>query len=252
MQFKDKSLAEFLATIEIHVAALNEAVDAIPRDRIRLHCCWGNWEGPHHHDLPLAKIIDLAFAARPQAISIEAANPRHEHEWEDLREISIPDDKILIPGVIDSTTNFVEHPAVVANRICEAVAAVGELAGQRPVELRPVAAHPPEVPDEATRLPEVGDAPAADERDDHAVGGGQPGQHLGHPRRRDGGRRVVDQLGEDAVVVAGHQQRAAGGDLGQRGVQLRCHPVAPARPSAWARSASKKEVAQCSRSFLAR
>ena len=84
---------------------------------MRLHICWGNYEGPHTHDLPLLKIIDLAFKARPQAISIEAANPRHDHEWEDLADIDIPDDKILIPGVIDSTTNFVEHPRLVAQRI---------------------------------------------------------------------------------------------------------------------------------------
>jgi 5-methyltetrahydropteroyltriglutamate--homocysteine methyltransferase len=84
---------------------------------MRLHICWGNYEGPHTHDLPLLKIIDLAFKASPQAISIEAANPRHDHEWEDLKEIDIPDDKILIPGVIDSTTNFVEHPRLVAQRI---------------------------------------------------------------------------------------------------------------------------------------
>jgi 5-methyltetrahydropteroyltriglutamate--homocysteine methyltransferase len=84
---------------------------------MRLHICWGNYEGPHTHDLPLTKIIDIAFKARPQAISIEAANPRHDHEWEDLAEIDIPDDKILIPGVIDSTTNFVEHPRLVAQRI---------------------------------------------------------------------------------------------------------------------------------------
>jgi 5-methyltetrahydropteroyltriglutamate--homocysteine methyltransferase len=89
----------------------------LPAERMRLHICWGNYEGPHTHDLPLTKIIDIAFKARPQAISIEAANPRHDHEWEDLKTIDIPDDKILIPGVIDSTTNFVEHPRLVAQRI---------------------------------------------------------------------------------------------------------------------------------------
>jgi 5-methyltetrahydropteroyltriglutamate--homocysteine methyltransferase len=84
---------------------------------MRLHICWGNYEGPHNFDLPLTQIIDIAFKGRPQAISIEAANPRHDHEWEDLAQIAIPDDKILIPGVIDSTTNFVEHPRLVAQRI---------------------------------------------------------------------------------------------------------------------------------------
>jgi 5-methyltetrahydropteroyltriglutamate--homocysteine methyltransferase len=92
---------------------------------MRLHICWGNYEGPHTHDLPVTKIIDIAFKARPQAISIEAANPRHDHEWEDLKEVDIPDDKILIPGVIDSTTNFVEHPRLVAQRICQYANIVG-------------------------------------------------------------------------------------------------------------------------------
>jgi 5-methyltetrahydropteroyltriglutamate--homocysteine methyltransferase len=102
---------------ERNIAALNAAIDGLPADRIRLHICWGNYEGPHTHDLPVTKIIDIAFKARLQAISIEAANPRHDHEWEDLKDIKIPDDKILIPGVIDSTTNFVEHPRLVAQRI---------------------------------------------------------------------------------------------------------------------------------------
>jgi 5-methyltetrahydropteroyltriglutamate--homocysteine methyltransferase len=108
---------EFRRIAERNIAALNAATEGLPADRMRLHICWGNYEGPHTHDLPVTKIIDIAFKARPQAISIEAANPRHDHEWEDLKEIDIPDDKILIPGVIDSTTNFVEHPRLVAQRI---------------------------------------------------------------------------------------------------------------------------------------
>ena len=102
---------------ERNIAALNAAIEGLPADRMRLHICWGNYEGPHTHDLPVTKIIDIAFKARVQAFSIEAANPRHDHEWEDLKTIKIPDDKILIPGVIDSTTNFVEHPRLVAQRI---------------------------------------------------------------------------------------------------------------------------------------
>ncbi len=102
---------------ERNIAALNGAIEGLPADRMRLHICWGNYEGPHTHDLPLLKIIDIAFKAHIQAFSIEAANPRHDHEWEDLKGIKIPDDKILIPGVIDSTTNFVEHPKLVAQRI---------------------------------------------------------------------------------------------------------------------------------------
>jgi 5-methyltetrahydropteroyltriglutamate--homocysteine methyltransferase len=117
-QYRDLTDEEFRQNIaERNIAALNAATAGLPADRMRLHICWGNYEGPHTHDLPLAKIIDIAFKARVQAISIEAANPRHEHEWEDLKEIKIPDDKILIPGVIDSTTNFVEHPRLVAQRI---------------------------------------------------------------------------------------------------------------------------------------
>lgn len=116
-QYRDLSDDEFRKIAARNIAAVNAATEGIPADRMRLHICWGNYEGPHTHDLPLLKIIDLAFKARPQAISIEAANPRHDHEWEDLKAVEIPDDKILIPGVIDSTTNFVEHPRLVAQRI---------------------------------------------------------------------------------------------------------------------------------------
>jgi 5-methyltetrahydropteroyltriglutamate--homocysteine methyltransferase len=117
-QYRHLTDEEFRSRIaERNVALLNAATAGLPADRMRLHICWGNYEGPHTHDLPLTKIIDIAFKARPQAISIEAANPRHEHEWEDLKSVQIPDDKILIPGVIDSTTNFVEHPRLVAQRI---------------------------------------------------------------------------------------------------------------------------------------
>jgi len=117
-QYRHLTDEEFRSKIaERNIAALNAAIEGLPADRMRLHICWGNYEGPHTHDLPLTKIIDIAFKARVQAFSIEAANPRHDHEWEDLKTIQIPDDKILIPGVIDSTTNFVEHPRLVAQRI---------------------------------------------------------------------------------------------------------------------------------------
>jgi len=124
--FKDRSEADFLAAMEIHVEAINRATAEIPRERIRLHVCWGNWEGPHTHDLPLATLLPLLYHARVGALSIEFANPRHQHEYAALRRNPLPPDMILIPGVIDSTTNFVEHPEVVANRLCEAVAAVGD------------------------------------------------------------------------------------------------------------------------------
>jgi 5-methyltetrahydropteroyltriglutamate--homocysteine methyltransferase len=118
-QYRDLTDDEFREKIaERNIAALNAATEGLPADRMRLHICWGNYEGPHTQDLPLLKIIDIAFKARPQGISIEAANPRHGHEWEDFKGIKIPDDKILIPGFIDSTTNFVEHPRLVAQRIC--------------------------------------------------------------------------------------------------------------------------------------
>jgi 5-methyltetrahydropteroyltriglutamate--homocysteine methyltransferase len=116
-QYRNLSDDEFRKIAERNIAALNAATEGIPAEKMRLHICWGNYEGPHSFDLPLLKIIDIAFKGRPQAISIEAANPRHDHEWEDLATIKIPDDKVLIPGVIDSTTNFIEHPKLVAQRI---------------------------------------------------------------------------------------------------------------------------------------
>ena len=105
-QHRDLTDDQFRRIAERNIAAINAATEGLPADRMRLHICWGNYEGPHTHDLPLLKIIDLAFKARPQAISIEAANPRHDHEWEDLADIDIPDDKILIPGVIDFDHQF--------------------------------------------------------------------------------------------------------------------------------------------------
>ena len=117
-QYRHLSDDEFRSRIaERNIAMLNAATAGLPPDRMRLHICWGNYEGPHTHDLPLTRIIDIAFKALPQAISIEAANPRHDHEWEDMQAVKVPDDKILIPGVIDSTNNFVEHPRLVAQRL---------------------------------------------------------------------------------------------------------------------------------------
>ncbi len=111
--------AAYLVRIERHIEALNFALAAIPADRVRMHVCWGNYEGPHHKDVPLETILPLVLKAKPQGLLFEASNPRHAHEWEafvDLKS-SIPDDKILIPGVLDSTTNFIEHPRLVAQRI---------------------------------------------------------------------------------------------------------------------------------------
>src|SRR5260221_8150559 len=116
-QYRDLTDDQFRKIAARNIEALNAATEGLPADKMRLHICWGNYEGPHNFDLPLLKIIDLAFKARPQAISIEAANPRHDHEWEDLKTIKVPDDKIIIPVVIDSTTNFVDHPKLLAQRI---------------------------------------------------------------------------------------------------------------------------------------
>ena len=124
-QYRHLSDDEFRKVAERNIAVLNGAIEGLPAERMRLHICWGNYEGPHTQDLPLLKIIDIAFKAKMQGLSIEAANPRHDHEWEDLKEIKVPDDKVLIPGVIDSTTNFVEHPRLVAQRIGRYAGIVG-------------------------------------------------------------------------------------------------------------------------------
>ena len=124
-QYQHLSDDEFLRIAERNIAALNHATANIPPDAMRMHLCWGNYEGPHTHDIPLAKILGVALRARPSGLSFEAANPRHAHEWEDLRDAKIPDDKVLIPGVINSTTNFVEHPRLIAQRIANFANAVG-------------------------------------------------------------------------------------------------------------------------------
>jgi 5-methyltetrahydropteroyltriglutamate--homocysteine methyltransferase len=126
MTFQDQSEAEFVKTAELHMAALNRSIEGIPRDRVRLHCCWGNWEGPHVHDIGLSAILPVLYQAKVGALTIEFANPRHQHEYEALKANPLPKDWLLIPGVIDTTTNFVEHPEVVAKRLQEAVAAVGD------------------------------------------------------------------------------------------------------------------------------
>lgn len=125
MMFKDKSDAEYQALASLHVDALNHALDGIPKDRVRLHVCWGNYEGPHHHDAPMELVLPIALRANVGALLFESSNPRHAHEWETFRDADLPDDLILVPGVIDSTTNFVEHPKLVAERICRFAEIVG-------------------------------------------------------------------------------------------------------------------------------
>jgi 5-methyltetrahydropteroyltriglutamate--homocysteine methyltransferase len=117
IQHADLSLAEWRRKALLHVEALNHAVAGIPPDRMRIHLCWGNYEGPHHCDVPLGDVIDIVFRARPAAIAIEAANPRHAHEWALFEKVKLPEGKMLIAGVIESKSNFVEHPELIAQRI---------------------------------------------------------------------------------------------------------------------------------------
>src|SRR5688572_8457182 len=124
--FQDRSLREFQQIVELHIAALNAAVEAIPAEQIRLHVCWGNYDGPHAFDVALDDILPLLYRAKVGALSIEMANPRHQHEHKAFAKHRLPDSMLLIPGVIDSTTNYVEHPEVVADRIAQAVRAIGD------------------------------------------------------------------------------------------------------------------------------
>ena len=126
MMFRDLSDSEFVKACELHVAAINKGIAGIPRERVRLHICYGNWEGPHIHDIALEKILPALYQAKVGALSIEFSNPRHAHEYAAFKRCPFPKDMILIPGVVETTSNFVEHPEVVARRIAEAVAAVGD------------------------------------------------------------------------------------------------------------------------------
>jgi 5-methyltetrahydropteroyltriglutamate--homocysteine methyltransferase len=119
------TVAEFRNEIARLVEVLNHALRDIPPERMRLHLCWGNYESPHHHDIELAEILDLILKVRPATLLIEAANPRHEHEWIVFKDVPLPDDKVLVPGVIDTCTNYVEHPEVVAQHIERYVKVVG-------------------------------------------------------------------------------------------------------------------------------
>jgi len=123
--FQDLSEADFLKRAAFDIEALNHALANVPANQVRVHVCWGNYEGPHDHDIALEKILPIVLRAKAQAISFEAANPRHEHEWVVWRDAKLPDDKILIPGVLDSSSNYVEHPELVAQRIERFADAVG-------------------------------------------------------------------------------------------------------------------------------
>jgi 5-methyltetrahydropteroyltriglutamate--homocysteine methyltransferase len=124
-QFAHLTVDEFKDVVALHIDVLNAALDGLPPERLRLHLCWGNYEGPHHYDVPLREILPLVLKARPVGISFEGANPRHAHEWKVWQDIRLPEEKVIIPGVLDSTTNFIEHPELVAERIVRYAELVG-------------------------------------------------------------------------------------------------------------------------------
>jgi 5-methyltetrahydropteroyltriglutamate--homocysteine methyltransferase len=115
--YRDRSLEEFEHLAARHIEVLNHALRNIPAEQVRMHVCWGNYEGPHHHDIPLQRLLPIVLKAKPQGLLFEAANPRHAHEWIVFRELPIPEDKVLIPGVLATTTNYIEHPELVAERL---------------------------------------------------------------------------------------------------------------------------------------
>jgi 5-methyltetrahydropteroyltriglutamate--homocysteine methyltransferase len=123
--YKHRSVEDYLTLAAMHVEVLNHALRNVPADRVRMHVCWGNYEGPHHHDIPMEQLLPVVLKAKPQALLFEAANPRHAHEWAVFRDTKLPDDKIFIPGVLSSTTNYVEHPQLVAERLCRFADVVG-------------------------------------------------------------------------------------------------------------------------------
>jgi 5-methyltetrahydropteroyltriglutamate--homocysteine methyltransferase len=125
IQFHNDDLATFRKAAQVNIEAMNHATASIPPEQLRIHVCWGNYEGPHHYDVPLADVIDLVFKARANAISFEAANPRHAHEWTLFERVKLPDGKVLIPGVIESKSNFIEHPELIAQRIARYANLVG-------------------------------------------------------------------------------------------------------------------------------
>jgi 5-methyltetrahydropteroyltriglutamate--homocysteine methyltransferase len=115
--YRNRSVEEFLQLAAMHIEVLNHALRNVPPEKARMHVCWGNYEGPHHHDIPLAQLLPVVVKAKPQALLFEAANPRHAHEWTVFRDSDVPEDKILIPGVLSTTTNYIEHPLLVAERL---------------------------------------------------------------------------------------------------------------------------------------
>jgi 5-methyltetrahydropteroyltriglutamate--homocysteine methyltransferase len=117
--YRNRTEDDFVGLAARHIEVLNHALRNVPGDRVRMHVCWGNYEGPHTHDVPLEKLLPVVMKAKPQAILFEGANPRHAHEWQVFRDMAalVPDDKLLVPGVLSTTTNYVEHPRLVAERL---------------------------------------------------------------------------------------------------------------------------------------
>jgi 5-methyltetrahydropteroyltriglutamate--homocysteine methyltransferase len=115
--YRNRSLEEFETLAARHIEVLNHALRNVPAERVRMHVCWGNYEGPHHYDVPMERLLPIVLKAKPQGLLFEAANPRHAHEWSVFKDAGIPDDKILIPGMLATTTNYIEHPQLVAERI---------------------------------------------------------------------------------------------------------------------------------------
>jgi 5-methyltetrahydropteroyltriglutamate--homocysteine methyltransferase len=115
--YRDRSLEDFDVLAARHIEVLNHALRNVAGDRVRMHVCWGNYEGPHHHDVPMERLLPIVLKAKAQGLLFEAANPRHAHEWTVFRDVSVPEDKVLIPGLLSTTTNYIEHPQLVAERI---------------------------------------------------------------------------------------------------------------------------------------
>jgi 5-methyltetrahydropteroyltriglutamate--homocysteine methyltransferase len=115
--YRDRTLEEFASLAARHIEVLNHALRNVPAERTRMHVCWGNYEGPHHHDVPMARLLPIVLEAKPQGLLFEAANPRHAHEWAVFRDVRVPEDKVLIPGLLSTTTNYIEHPELVAERL---------------------------------------------------------------------------------------------------------------------------------------
>jgi 5-methyltetrahydropteroyltriglutamate--homocysteine methyltransferase len=123
--YRERTVEDFLSRAARHIEVLNHALRNVPAERVRMHVCWGNYEGPHHHDVPLEQLLPVIVRAKAQGLLIEGANPRHAHEWAVFRDYQLPDDKVLVPGVISSTTNYIEHPLLVAERVCRYADCVG-------------------------------------------------------------------------------------------------------------------------------